>query len=113
MKIESMISRDVRTLYMKNVIEHAKKTPEIFKQGGFTEYNRFYNDGLLYAIRSAVLSMTVVHPAMWYEMVMDYQQAITANLSRHDLEQNARAFYNGMFTGFLRIQDVFDEYGLI
>ena len=113
MKIESMITRDVRNLYMESVINHAKKTPKIFKQGGFTEYHKFYNDGMLFAVRSIVYAMNVIHPAMWYSMVLDYQQAVTGNLARHDLEHNERAFYNGMFTMFLRIQDIFDEYELI
>lgn len=113
MKIESMISRDVRKLYMNSVVYGAKiyRSERFGKE--FTNYNSHYISGKNFALRTVIYAMNVLTPATWYSMVLDYQSAVLATLPRTDITADIRAFYNGMFTGLLNVQDIFDEYDII
>lgn len=113
MKIESMISRDVRKLYMNSVVSGAKIYRRESMGKDFINYNVHYTSGKNFALRTVIYAMNVLTPAMWYSMVLDYQTAVLATLSRTDITEPIRAFYNGMFTGLLNVQDIFDEYDII
>lgn len=109
MKIESMISRDVRKLYMNSVVYSAK----IYNSETMRKDFLNYNSGENFALRTVIYAMNVLTPANWYSMVLDYQSAVLATLSRKDITEPIRAFYNGMFTGLLNVQDIFDSYDII
>ena len=113
MKIESMISTDVRKLYMNSVV-YAAKIYNSKKMGNdFLDYTRHYTSGENFALRTVIYAMNVLSPATWYSMVLDYQSAVLSTLSRKEITEPIRAFYNGMFTGLLNVQDIFDEYDII
>ena len=113
MKIESMISRDVRKLYMNSVVYGAKIYNSDKMGKDFLNYTRHYTSGENFALRTVIYAMNVLTPATWYSMVLDYQSAVLATLSRTNITEHIRAFYNGMFTRLLNVQDVFDEYDII
>ena len=113
MKIESMISRDVRKLYMNSVVYSAKIYNNETMRKDFLDYTRNYNSGENFALRTVIYAMNVLTPATWYSMVLDYQTAVLATLSRKDITEPIRAFYNGMFTGLLNVQDIIDSYDII
>lgn len=113
MKIESMISRDVRKLYMNSVVSGAKIYRSESMGKDFINYNAHYTSGKNFALRTVICTMNVLTPAMWYSMALDYQTAVLATLSRTDITESIRAFYNGMLTGLLNVQDIFDEYDII
>lgn len=113
MKIESMISRDVRKLYMNSVVYGAKIDRRESMGEDFLNYTRYYTSGKNFALRTVIYAMNVLTPATWYSMVLDYQTAVLATLFRTDITTPIRAFYNGMFTGLLNVQDIFDEYDII
>lgn len=113
MKIESMISRDVRKLYMNSVVSGAKIYRLESMGEDFTNYNSHYTSGKNFALRTVIYAMNVLTPATWYSMILDYQSAVLSTLSRKDITTPIRAFYNGMFTGLLNVQDIFDEYDII
>lgn len=113
MKIESMISRDVRKLYMNSVVSGVKIDRRESMGKDFLNYTRHYTSGKNFALRTVIYAMNVLTPATWYSMVLDYQSAVLATLSRTDITAPIRAFYNGMFTGLLNVQDIFDEYDII
>lgn len=113
MKIESIISRDVRKLYMNSVVYGAKIYNSKKMGEDFLNYTRNYTSGKNLALRTVIYAMNVLTPATWYSMVLDYQSAVLSTLSRTDITKPIRAFYNGMFTGLLNVQDIFDEYDII
>lgn len=113
MKIEAMITRDIRKLYMNSVVNGVKLKRLESWGNNYPEYNIYYANGKNFALRSVIYAMNVLYPTTWYSMVLDYQTAVLKILERVDIDKGTRAFYNGMFTGLLNIQDIYDEYDII